>query len=257
MNQSTIRPWKRAVAWTLSVTILGTVLLQSDAIYGYASVLAEGGDPLSRIYSLLQDEISDPESYDDYYQLASIAIGKGEYDTALNHLDQCMALAAEDDNAALADLWLKKASIYMLKNDAESALTALSSVLEHDPASTQALLLRAQVELDHQNYMGAIEDLENYLELVPNDISTRSSLALVYERLERFEDAAACYDSVFALSPEDDSARLNALRNLFLAGNYEKALKGFDAYLEDKRSAMPAGDDQTTVSYTHLRAHET
>ena len=235
------------MAWILSVTILGTVLLQSDAIYGYASVLAEGVDPLSRIYSLLQDEISDPESYDDYYQLASIAIGKGEYDTALDHLDQCMALAAEDDNAALADLWLKKASIYMLKNDAESALTALSSVLEHDPASTQALLLRAQVELDHQNYLGAIEDLENYLELVPNDTSTRSSLALVYERLERFEDAAACYDSIFALSPGDDSARLNALRNLFLAGNYEKALEGFDAYLEDKRSAMQAGDDQTTA----------
>lgn len=223
------------MAWILSVTILSTVLFtQSHAVYGFASVLAEGGDPLSRIYALLQSEISDPESYDDYYQLASIAIGKGEYDTALRHLDQCMALAAEDDDAALADLWLKKASIYILQNDAESALSALSGVLEHDPSSSQALLLRAQVELDRLDYVGAAGDLESYLKLVPGDVSTRSSLALIYERLERFQDAAACYDSIYALTPEDDSARLNALRSLFLAGDYEKALDGFDAYLENK-----------------------
>ena len=178
MNQSTNSPWKRAVAWILSVTMLGTILFtQADAIYGYASGLAEG-DPLSRIYSLLQDEIKDPQSYDDYYQLASIAIGKGEYDTALEHLDRCMTLAAEDDDAAKADLWLKKASIFMLKNDAEAAQAALSSVLEHDPASTQALLLRAQMELDRQEYAAAAGDLESYLALVPGDTATRYSLAL-------------------------------------------------------------------------------
>lgn len=242
MNQSTNSPWKRAVAWILSVTMLGTILFtQADAIYGYASGLAEG-DPLSRIYSLLQDEIKDPQSYDDYYQLASIAIGKGEYDTALEHLDQCMVLAAEDDDAAKADLWLKKASIFMLKNDDESAQAALSSVLEHDPTSTQALLLRAQMELDRQEYAAAAGDLESYLALVPGDTATRSSLALIYERLERFQDAAACYDAIYALTPEDDSARLNALRSLFLAGDYEKALDGFDAYLAQRKDAATAED---------------
>ena len=129
MSESNYRPWKRAVAGFLSVTILGTVLFQSGAIHGYTSGLAEGGDPLSRIYTLLQEGIKDPESYDDYYQLASIAIGKGEYDTALEHLDRCMTLAAEDDDAAWADLWLKKASIFMLKGDDDAALSALSGVL--------------------------------------------------------------------------------------------------------------------------------
>ena len=255
MNQSKNKPWRRAVAWILSVTLLSTILFtQFEAISGFASVLAEGGDPLSRIYALLQDEISDPESYDDYYQLASIAIGKGEFETALNHLDQCMTLAAEDDHAALADLWLKKASIYMLKNDAESALSALTSVLQYDPASTQALLLKAQVELDRQDYRGAARDLESYLKLMPNDVSTRSSLALIYEKLERFEDAAACYDSIFALSPEDDSARLNALRSLFLSGNYEKALEGFETYLEEKKSALPTEGDTTVPVKDELLA---
>ena len=248
MNESRHRPWMRAVAWVLSVTILSTILLtQSHVVYGYASGLAEGGDPLSRIYSLLQNEISDPESYNDYYQLASIAIGKGEYDTALDHLDQCLTLAAEDDNAARAELWLKKASIYMLRENDEAALSALDKALEHDPASAQALLLRAQVELDHEDYMGAIADLESYLKLMPGDVSTRSSLALIYERLERFEDAAACYDAIYALTPEDDSARLNALRSLFLAGNYEKALQGFDAYLAEKKSAATADDNAAPV----------
>ena len=127
----------------------------------------------------------------------------------------------------------------MLKGDDDAALSALSGVLEHDPASTQALLLRAQLELDRAEYLEAAADLESYLKLSPGDTSTRSSLALVYERLERFEDAAACYDAIYALTPEDDSARLNALRSLFLAGNYEKALEGFDAYLAEKTGAAP------------------
>lgn len=254
MSESNYRPWKRAVAGVLSVTILGTVLFQSGAIHGYTSGLAEGGDPLSRIYTLLQEGIKDPESYDDYYQLASIAIGKGEYDTALEHLDRCMTLAAEDDDAAWADLWLKKASICMLKGDDDAALSALSGVLEHDPASTQALLLRAQLELDRAEYLEAAADLESYLKLSPGDTSTRSSLALVYERLERFEDAAACYDAIYALTPEDDSARLNALRSLFLAGNYEKALEGFDAYLAEKTGAAPEREETAASAKDELLA---
>ena len=253
VNESKYGPWKRAVAGLLSVTILSTVLFtQTNAISVYVSALAEGGDPLSRIYSLLQDEISDPQSYEDYYQLASIAIGKGEYDTALGHLEQCMTLAADD--AARADLCLKKASIHILRNDAESALSALSSVLEYDPSSTQALLLRAQVRLDREEYTGAAADLESYLKLAPDDTGTRSSLALIYERLERFEDAAACYDAMYALTPADDSARLNALRSLFLAGDYEKALNGFDTYLAEKRSATPTEAGETVPAKDELLA---
>ncbi|NLD60132.1 MAG: tetratricopeptide repeat protein [Clostridiales bacterium] len=227
------KPILRIVSLALVITLLCSVVAtQFDEISRFVSVIAED-DPLSRIYSILQQGISEPQTYDDYYQLASIAIGKGEYDQALQHLEKCAELADEGDTAKLSDLSLKKASLYMLMQDYDSALPALESALSLDPKSSQALLLRAQIELDREEFLPAARDMESYLELVPEDTSLRATLAQVYEQLGRFVDASECYEAIYALNPTDAIYRLNALRCLFLAGNYEEALAGFDLYLGD------------------------
>jgi len=233
------KPILRIISLALVITLLCSVVAtRFDEISRFVSVIAED-DPLSRIYSILQGEISEPKTYDDYYQLASIAIGKGEYEQALEHLEKCAELAEEGDTAALTDLSLKKASLYMLMQDYDSALPALESALSLDPASSQALLLRAQIELDREEFLPAARDMESYLELVPEDVSLRATLAQVYEQLGRFVDASECYEAIYALRPEDPSYRLNALRCLFLAGSYEEALAGFDAFLGDSTEQTP------------------
>ncbi|NLF27969.1 MAG: tetratricopeptide repeat protein [Clostridiales bacterium] len=239
------KPVLRIVSLVLVITLLCSVVAtQFDEISRFVSVIAED-DPLSRIYSLLQQGISEPQTYDDYYQLASIAIGKGEYEQALEHLEKCVGLAEEGDTAALSDLSLKKASLYMLMKDYDSALPALESALSLDPASSQALLLRAQIELDRGEFLPAARDMERYLELAPEDSALRATLAQVYEQLGRFVDAAGCYEAIYARNPNDASYRLNALRCLFLAGNYEEALAGFDLYLGD--STEPTSVQPTEV----------
>ena len=254
-NGKNKKPILRVVALILAVSLLCTaVVTQFDTVSRFAAVLAEE-DPLSRIYSILQDEIDEPQTYEDYYQLANIAIGQGNYEEALAYLDECAALADENDSAVMSDLALRQASLYMLMQNYTDALTALESALEYDPESSQALLLRAQIELSQQSYLPAARDLESYLELVPDDASVRQNLAQVYEALGRYAEAAECYEAIYAQYPQEGVYRLEALRCQLLAGEYETARDGFDAYIEENEqtvvsdtSPAPSADTQTASS---------
>ena len=153
-----------------------------------------------------------PQTYDDYYQLASIAIGQGDYEEALGYLDECEKLADAADSAAMSDLALRKASLYMLTQDLAAALSSLEDALEYDPDSSQALLLQAQIGLTQGDYGAAASGLEAYLGLVPDDAAVRQDLAQVYEALGRYADAAACYEAIYAQYPQQDVYHLEALR---------------------------------------------
>ncbi len=227
----------RILALTLALMLVHSVVVtQLGGLSGIARVFAEN-DPLSRIYSILQGEMGEPETFEDYFQLANIAIGKGEYEDALAYLDKCAELAGEDDSAALTELYLKQASLHMLKQDYDAALPALEAALTHDPANGQALLLRAQIALERGRYSNAADDLERYVKLTPDDVTVRQSLAQVYESTGRYAEAGACYDAIYALRPSEDVHRLNALRCLVLAEDYKSAMSGFDAYLAAKAEA--------------------
>ena len=237
----------RVVALVLVfVLVYSVVNSPSNLIPQIVRAFAEE-DPLSRIYAILQKQIEDPKTYDEYYELATIAIGKGEYDKALEHLDACEKLADENDAARMADLMLRRASLNVLTRDFASALPALERALTYDPQSTQALLLRAQISLEQTEYAAAEHDLLAYLALAPNDDTIRATLAQVYETLGQYKDAAASYELLRANAPDNDSHRLNALRCLFLAGDYEGALQGFDEYLaraEADEAAAPGGGER-------------
>src|SRR5699024_8765867 len=65
-NQNRKRPILRLTALLVALAILSTaVITQFDTISRIAAVFAEE-DPLARIYSILQDEIDEPQTYEDY-----------------------------------------------------------------------------------------------------------------------------------------------------------------------------------------------
>ncbi len=230
-NKGKKRLLLRTIAAILALVMVYSVVnSQGDLLPRIVRAFAED-DPLSRIYSLLQGQIEDPKTYDEYYELATIAIGKGEYDAALSHLDDCEKLADPNDAVQMADLMLKRASLYVLMREYASALPVLARALAFDPQSAQALLLRAQISLEQKEYAAAAHDLQAYLVISPSDNTIRSTLAQVYETLGQYKDASLCYELLRAGLPDDDSHRLNSLRCLFLAGDYEEALQGFDEYL--------------------------
>lgn len=217
--------------------------------------LAEENATLSKIYGILSDSLGAPETAQDYYELANISIGKGEYENAIQQLNTARSLLltaetesldaenpeeqtevgealplSEEDTQLLAEIWLKTASVYILTGSLEDAQNALNEALELDPAAMQALLLRAQLSIENADYTAAIADLQAYLELNSTDASTRQTLAQLLESTGDYMAANAQYEALYAQLPEDEAFKLNALRCLFLNGNYEEAVAGFDDY---------------------------
>lgn len=252
-NQNRKRPILRLTALLVALAILSTAIItQFDTISRIAAVFAEE-DPLARIYSILQDEIDEPQTYEDYYQLANIAIGQGHYEEALGFLDECEALADESDNVVMADLSLRRASLYMLTQQLPEALAEADKAVKYDPLSTQALLLRAQIELAQGDYEQASRDLEAYLELAPEDAAVRQDLARIYEALGEYVKAAECYEAVYAVYPEEAAYRLEALRCRLLAGEYEAARDGFTEYIEAQEQTEVSEDDPLLATACFLR----
>jgi len=236
MNEKTVtgrRKSLRAIALIVTFTLIVTTIVPS--ITQFLGVSAEESDPLTRIYGMLSGTIEDPQTAEEYYELANIAIGQKDFEAALGHLETARGLT--EDAALTGELWLKTATVYALTGDYESAKPALTSALESDPESEQAMLLQAQILISESDFAAAAVTLEKYAELVPTDVNTLLTLAQLYETMSRFAEARAVYQEIYGVQPESDTHLLNALRCGFLNGDYEDTLTGFDQYLADKPDA--------------------
>lgn len=181
-----------------------------------------------------------------YYDLASHAIADGDYETALTWLEEARTLLesgekalSEENRQLLAQLWLTTASLYVLTGDLEQAQTALTQTLDAEPEQEQALLLRAQLAIESTDYSGAIEDVLTYLDVNTTDTQTRQTLAQLMEQTGDYTGAEEQYWTLYRQDLTEEAHRLNALRCLFLSGNYEEAVAGFDDY----KSKLEEGEE--------------
>lgn len=250
----------RFVAFLLAIALAWQVI--TPPVARVISAMAAGNDPLSKIYNILSDNVGEPETAQDYYELATISIGKGEYENALQQLETARdmlninnsenangqtevdankekqteventqsGISEDNDNQLLSEIWLKTASVYVLMGKYDDAQNALNETLLIDPDASQALLLRGQLAIEGSDYEAAIADIEKYLELNPTDSTTRQSLAQIFESTADYVKAVEQYETLYEQIPSDESFKLNALRCLFLSGQYTEAIAGFDDY---------------------------
>lgn len=250
-NENKQLKWHHLIQTTALILVVVLIFpIVSPSLVQLVSVIAEENPALSRIYGMLADTIDEPETSDDYYELANIAIGQNELDKALEHLEKARELADPENKVLISEMWLKSASVYALKNDYESALPCLNSAIEINPAASQALLLRAQILIDGGKIEGACRDLEAYIALNPADTTTWITLAQLYESIGKFAEAKAEYEALYSAQPESQSHLLNALRCGFLNGEYETSVGAFDEYL----TANPEADAQYRSIAAFLKA---
>ncbi len=216
------------------LAVLLVAMICVSMMTNIAGFYAEGDDPLSRIYGMLSETVTDPETAADFTERAEVEIGQQNYESALADLEQARTLTDEQDGAALCVLWLRSASVWILLENYEEARTCTDNALNCDSESATAQLFSAQLYLAQGDSESAIAAYETYVGIQADDLSSRATLAALYEETERYADAAKMYDSLYADAPEEDAYRINALRCDFINGDYETAQQGFDAYLADE-----------------------
>ena len=212
----------RALAVVLVAALFCSLILPSVAAMRRAGDRQETRAP--------QEQTQNPA--EQYELMADFAISEEMYQQAAEYLEKALELGQGMEAEALSRLYLKTASVYVMCGNRARALKLLDRTLELDEASSEAMLLKAQLTLEEGDSRKAAETLEAYVKLAPEDLSTRLSLARIYENLGDYRAAMAEYELLYEKQSGDESHYLNALRCSFLAGNQEEALGKFDRYLE-------------------------
>jgi serine/threonine protein kinase/tetratricopeptide (TPR) repeat protein len=148
-------------------------------------------------------------------------------------------------------LWRQRASLGRLL-DPTAKPKELPSAATKDPPSTRDLCLSAQDLMDQDRFPKALPLWQQATRQGPRDLWTWAGLAVCYENLAKYPDAAACYGTCIALAPQlpwlyfkRGVASLNARK-------FADARADFDRFLTD-RPEVPEGYINRALSWEGLK----
>ena len=226
-------------------------------LFGHVLVDMARFDEAQKFYERLLNELTDEDNdkSDCYHALGKIALEKGEYSSALDHLNKSIAVTEARptvDQDHLAFLFTGIGEVYQKQGNYPAAMESYLKAM---------LIWREAMGEDHEylawcyNNLGAISDLQGdysqSLEFLrqaskikskvlppqhPCQGNTHVNLGNVSFHLEKYDQAMEYYQSAFkiyqaSLTPYHPSIA-SALRNVGLAyemkNEYEKALKTYE-----------------------------
>ncbi|MBZ5575260.1 MAG: tetratricopeptide repeat protein [Acidobacteriia bacterium] len=122
-----------------------------------------------------------------------------------------------------ADSWVILGRLYRVANNSADEEKAFNAALKAEPDNEDALTGLAQLYLDLGDINKAIDKLKSATDRNPNE-RTLMALALAYEQIHDYKNAAAVLKQAVGLSADNTRLRQNLARDLFAAQQYDEAL---------------------------------
>ena len=236
----------------VTVTLSRQELKGTDVTAAAGNYLADSTpyikqDVVRRAQKVLTGALRKPVTLQDYYDLASEAIARKNYEGALALIDVCLGLAdipgANVANGLHVDLLMKKGCLLALRGDYYQALALFDQALKLDSSQAQAYLLEAQIYAQQNSVANATENLRAYLKLEPGDTSMRAALIQLYYAQGKYADAEiACNDYLALLSDADGSIH-------FLRGACRLQQAGYQPAMDDLLQAVQLGYPDAGLCY--------
>lgn len=173
-------------------------------------------------YKLL--EICSPDSLVAYIGQACLYRDLSQYKNALEACER-----AEERGLGCAKLYYIHATIFHFSGFLVKARTKYLAAFELTPDDPNILSDYGRLLCELGEFGAAENHLTQALELDQKNQNGWLSLGFLYMHLQRFENAATCYDKGVALNPKSKEALF--YRSLFhlLSGNYIEGWKGFES----------------------------
>ncbi len=207
-----------------------------DAYFGRGLVYMEQGEDEKALgfFKLILESV--PHHAGAYYNMGFIATRLGRYEESLSYIRKGMEIEPNYDNeryhlsldttlsefgpyyvpklhkipAEVIDDTLKpeavtseelivEAEALLSKNEVDSALDRLDEVLNIDPASKKAILLKAEILYHHKDPSHAIELLQRFDRDNPNQTDVLEPLARMLKDKGRIKEAKEMYDGLLSL----------------------------------------------------------
>lgn len=246
--------WYRIVAAVLAVLMLLSLFIldavriklgrdaKTETEKESAEVLAENADymdasTMQRVSQWMESIFRSPETFEDYYRIATVLIAQGEYERAQSSMDAAIRLYDGGDQAVLDELYMKQGSLHAMNGAYGEMEKSFAFVSEGSAYEPQKLLLIAQAAIERNDSAKAVINLERYLEHQPNDTKIWSVLAQLYMASGAYGLAAGAYDRVID-AVGDTGGELHYLRGTCYmeAQMYAAAL---DDFLAAEQSGYP------------------
>lgn len=197
---------------------------------------------VERVGMLLREIGRQPETAEEFEQVASMYVGRGNYAEAAVLFESSVQQTDVADKKTIAARELKLGSAYVLGGDMERAEKSYIEALGNDDSLALAHLLLGQIYFEQKRYDEAIESVRAYLKLVPNDAQSRTMLGNLYESTKQYDLAYTEYLSVYAQAKNAQNC-MNVARAALLNGKYPEGYRYLSEYLEQ------SGDPDGSVHY--------
>lgn len=136
-------------------------------------------------------------------------------------------------------------NLYLHRRDTNAAEQLLSQF--DDITEPKRVLMRAQINVQQQQWQQAAETLESHLQSVANDAEFLSLLAAVYYQLGRHEDAITQYQSLLKIDNRSAPYWLGLAVSSDALADEPGALQAF------RNAALYGGLDDNTLAYIEQR----
>jgi len=170
------------------------------------------------------------------YALAELYMGMGN--TELADGEYSRALALDPENPQIYD---RRARCRFAAERWADALEDCNRGMQLTGSNPRAIWLRGLIRYRLDDLDGALEDIENFTLLVPDDAQGFFNLGHLYKHLGRHDDAIAAFTKVIGLDPFDAKAYL------------ERASIWYHHYFDRTRAV---DDLAQWLLYTEVRSHD-
>ncbi|MBQ6602402.1 MAG: tetratricopeptide repeat protein [Eubacterium sp.] len=259
-KESKKKKWPRVLAVVIVLVMILTPVLTlktqiafsrqryAGETESYAALLTEEetgyltDSRMDRVWKYLKTLGGNPKTYEEYEVYAQVAIGREDFASAETYLKGCIETYTGDD-AHLAYLYLRLASICILEQKTESASAMLDKALELDSSLAAAYYLKGQLAAEAGDGETAVSCFRKYINSQDSDPAVTASLGSVFEALDDTQTAVSCYTAGIDAGTNDPQLYAGRARCRLLAGENTAAKADLDVYFsmtEEDPEGQPA-----------------
>ena len=136
-------------------------------------------DTLERMYEVLT-LYQTPSDWEGYEEQAGIYVAREEYERAVECISKAVEMCSEASDLEKASLWLQKGCLHTIQGEYEKALEALEQCVTFNPESSESYLIMAQIYLEWEDEENTLKNMEAYLELNPGNAEAEEMVAQLY-----------------------------------------------------------------------------
>ena len=171
----------------------------------------------------------EPESKDDWKQLAALYVRADRIEDAIAAYDKVLAIDPND-----IDAQQNQSALYSSTGDIEGAIENKRKVAEQDPKNIQVRFDLGKMTFDKGYYEESIKWFKEFLVLSPDDVAAIDFIGKAYYRLEQYNSAITEFKKIMAVQLQNKavlceiSSCYKELGNFTSARSYANKAIGLD-----------------------------